>query len=70
MTTSTFALPFRSIAAGAAGLFTALVERLLTWQERAAERHYVRNLGDHELRDLGLSRADLEREYAKPFWRP
>jgi uncharacterized protein YjiS (DUF1127 family) len=23
----------------------------------------------HELKDIGLSRADLYREYSKPFWR-
>ena len=70
MTTSAFTLPLRNAAFGVAGLFATLVGRLLTWQERAAERRHLYALGEHELRDLGLSRADLERELAKPFWRP
>jgi uncharacterized protein YjiS (DUF1127 family) len=27
-------------------------------------------MDDHLLRDIGLSRADLEHEIEKPFWRP
>ena len=51
-----------SVAARAASL-------LLTWQERASERHLLMSLEDHMLRDIGLSRADALREAAKPFWR-
>ncbi|HEY5598554.1 MAG TPA: DUF1127 domain-containing protein [Kiloniellales bacterium] len=42
---------------------------LLTWQERAAERHALASLETRMLRDIGLSRADALREAAKPFWR-
>ena len=42
---------------------------LLRWQERATERHLLAGLGDHALKDVGLSRADIEQEASKPFWR-
>jgi len=38
--------------------------------ERARQRRSLADLDDRRLRDLGLSRADVEREAAKPFWRP
>jgi uncharacterized protein YjiS (DUF1127 family) len=43
---------------------------LLTWLERARQRRHLRMLSDHMLRDIGLSRADVESEAGKPFWRP
>jgi len=42
---------------------------LLRWQERARERRHLLELNDHMLRDLGLSRADIEIEVSKRFWR-
>lgn len=44
------------------------VEALLAWQTRAAERSQLAAMDDRLLRDVGLSRADVERERAKPFW--
>ena len=41
---------------------------LLTWQERAHQRHSLEALSDHMLRDIGLSRADVMAETTKPFW--
>ena len=46
-----------------------LFETLLVWQERADERAHLASLDDRLLRDMGLSRADAEREAAIPFWR-
>jgi uncharacterized protein YjiS (DUF1127 family) len=39
------------------------------WEECAAGRHALARLDDHMLRDIGLTRADVERELIKPFWR-
>jgi len=47
----------------------AVVELLLTWQERATQRHRLSMVEEHVLRDVGLRRADLEPELRKPFWR-
>ena len=43
---------------------------LLTWLDRARQRRHLLTLSDHMLRDIGLSRADVESEAGKPFWRP
>jgi uncharacterized protein YjiS (DUF1127 family) len=52
----------RSVAVRAADL-------LLTWQERAVQRHALAALDEPMLRDIGLSRAEAWREASKPFWR-
>ena len=46
-----------------------LFELLMEWQDRARQRHHLRELNDHLLRDMGISRADVEYEASKPFWR-
>jgi len=44
----------------------------LAWAElclaRAAERRHLSGLSDHELKDIGLSRADVEREGRRWPW--
>lgn len=52
-----------------AGLVSRLLNTLLTWQERAHQRHALQQLNGRDLRDLGLSRADVTLEANKPFWR-
>ncbi len=46
-----------------------LWDTLLDWQERAAQRRRLAAMSDLMLGDIGLSRADIARERAKPFWR-
>lgn len=41
---------------------------LVVWQERARERRRLATLDERLLRDVGLSRADIEQEIRKPFW--
>jgi uncharacterized protein YjiS (DUF1127 family) len=38
------------------------------WRIRAEERRALAMLDYRELRDLGLSRWEIERELAKPIW--
>ena len=38
------------------------------WLDRVNSRNELRNFGDRDLRDIGLSRADACREATKPFW--
>lgn len=45
-----------------------LANRVLLWQELARERRHLHSLDDHMLKDMGLSRSDVEREAARPFW--
>jgi uncharacterized protein YjiS (DUF1127 family) len=46
------------------------VDLILAWHERARQRRRLRSLDDYMLRDIGLSRADVEGEADKPFWLP
>ncbi len=45
-----------------------LLGTLLLLQDRAAQRRALAELDSHLLKDLGLTRADVARETAKPFW--
>ena len=49
-------------------LAAQIVETVLTWVERVRQRRQLGQLSDHMLRDIGLSRADVESEVAKRFW--
>jgi uncharacterized protein YjiS (DUF1127 family) len=40
------------------------------WRERSKQRRELATLSDAILKDLGLSRAGVEAECRKRFWRP
>lgn len=40
-----------------------------TWIERSRQRRALADLDDRLLTDVGLTRADVAREIANPFWR-
>ncbi len=42
--------------------------KLRRWAEVYRGRRELRQLSDHMLKDIGLSRADAEGEAARPFW--
>ena len=45
-----------------------LVERLLTWHERARGRRQLGGLNNRLLRDIGIDRATAQIEADKAFW--
>jgi len=45
------------------------VETLLEAWSLDRERRVLQSLDDAALKDIGLTRADVEGELAKPFWR-
>lgn len=47
----------------------SLVDIIRQWQKRASDRALLRGLNAYDLRDLGLTRADVLAEADKPFWR-
>ncbi|MBT5898065.1 MAG: DUF1127 domain-containing protein [Rhodospirillaceae bacterium] len=47
----------------------AVLALVVVWRNRARQRRRLAALDDHLLDDLGLSRADVAAECAKPFWR-
>ncbi len=69
MSIASFTLPLRGLVCSMTSLVTVGINGLLAWQERAAERRQLQSLDDSALRDIGLSRADVESAFSKPFWR-
>jgi uncharacterized protein YjiS (DUF1127 family) len=45
------------------------VDLIWTWRAIARSRCALSQLSDHALKDVGLTRCDVYRECAKPFWR-
>lgn len=54
---------------GPAALVGSLVDVLVTWHQRAAQRRALAMLDDQMLKDIGLTRADVAFEVSRPFWR-
>lgn len=44
-------------------------DAVLTWLQRDRDRRALQALDDRLLRDIGISRSDVEQEVTKPFWR-
>ncbi len=54
---------------GLASLPRRIFDTFLVWQRRASERRHLLTMDEYLLKDLGVSRVDVEQEAAKPFWR-
>jgi uncharacterized protein YjiS (DUF1127 family) len=50
-------------------LGAATVATLARWQQRARERDELAHLDWRELKDIGLTSADVQALIDKPFWR-
>ena len=44
-------------------------DQFLLWRERVSTRRHLAAMSDHQLKDIGISRADAYSEVQKPFWR-
>lgn len=42
---------------------------MMVWQKRAQERRAMKSLSDEILADIGVSRAEMNLQADKPFWR-
>jgi len=49
------------------GMLISAVEYLAVRQAHARDRHALQHLDDRMLKDIGVTRADIERKLAKPF---
>ncbi|WP_022963990.1 DUF1127 domain-containing protein [Halopseudomonas pelagia] len=58
----------RRLTGQAKALMLAVVRRVQRWQRLAYERRLLGSLDQHQLRDIGISRAEAQRESARPFW--
>lgn len=54
---------------GSAGIVQRFCDTLLTWADRARQRRRLAQLDDYLLRDIGVSRAEVEAETSLPIWR-
>lgn len=39
------------------------------WNERRKAANVMARLNSDQLKDIGLSREDIKRDYSRPFWR-
>ncbi|MDO3722886.1 DUF1127 domain-containing protein [Marinobacter sp. chi1] len=46
-----------------------MIRRVARWHMNWRTRTQLARLPDHMLKDIGVSRADAEREAQKPFWK-
>ncbi|HEV8392021.1 MAG TPA: DUF1127 domain-containing protein [Dongiaceae bacterium] len=63
---SYFVRPSRAKADG--GLVTRLFDQVFSWLDHARQRRHLGQLDDRLLRDIGLSRAEVEQEISRRFW--
>jgi uncharacterized protein YjiS (DUF1127 family) len=69
---SAYASPAARVSRRGRGLqkFAAVaVTRLLRWHELARQRRALLTLDDRMLKDIGVTRAEAEREAGRSFWR-
>ena len=52
----------------AASILTDAIDAIFNWHEVCRARRQLSALDDWMLRDIGITRADVEREYRKRFW--
>jgi uncharacterized protein YjiS (DUF1127 family) len=64
----TLSAPRAGRVPASAGL-VRLLDTIQVWLRRHEDRSRLAGLSDHLVRDIGLSRADVENEASKPFWR-
>jgi len=50
-------------------LLCAVLDRVLCWAETTRQRRALARLDDRLLRDIGLTRTDVEAELRRPPWR-
>lgn len=46
----------------------AVMRQIARWHALYRQRQQLASLSDHALKDIGLSRADIEPEVNRPFW--
>ncbi|OWF89869.1 hypothetical protein B4914_02760 [Yersinia entomophaga] len=42
---------------------------LYDWNQRRLAMHTLQRLTETQLRDIGMSRSDIKRDYNRPFWK-
>lgn len=61
-------VPALRLRSQAGGLLARIAQTIALWHGRSSQRRHVVHLNDHLLRDIGLTRADIDAERKKRFW--
>lgn len=61
--------PTHRPAGSVARFFTAILTKVVDWQERAEQRHHLAGMDERMRKDIGITHADALRESDKPFWK-
>ena len=61
-------MTFTSFAMHRSSRWNHVKHQFIQWRRRVRSRGELCNLSDRTLRDIGISRCDVQREAAKPFW--
>jgi uncharacterized protein YjiS (DUF1127 family) len=56
------------LEAAGGGWVQRFADRLLTWLQRSRQRRQLATFSDNMLKDMGLSRADVDHETSRRFW--
>jgi uncharacterized protein YjiS (DUF1127 family) len=48
----------------------SILELVLVWRERCRSRRLLAAMSERELRDIGISWADIAEKIDRPFWEP
>jgi uncharacterized protein YjiS (DUF1127 family) len=59
----------RPTATRSEGIAEGLWRTIKLWRRRALDRAALGRFSRRDMRDLGLSPSDVQREIRKPFWR-
>lgn len=59
---------YASGACDASSLPVRIIKRIARWRALARQRRALASLGEEALKDLGLTRAEQETEWKRPFW--
>ena len=51
------------------GVADSIRDTIRLWRRRLRERRAMEFFNDRDLRDIGVSQWEIDREIAKPFWR-
>lgn len=63
-------LPARNLGCAGTSRFAHMLLTIFHfWPDRCKQRRIIREMGDDQLRDVGISRSEAIQEGRKPFWR-
>ena len=52
------------------GIARRVIKKVYAWRIRSQQRKQLASLSEHMLKDMGLTRYEVDKEVDKPFWHP